>query len=169
MGPTRGYGGHVGRVGALAVALGIGSAMFVGAGTALAEESGTSAAAGSGAAADNTSGTESSGAAASSGSAAEPSAPSPTATTWMVPTSPRSTTRVARAAAPTASAVKAVDADKNGVVNAADFELMAKLARINAAAHTESWVTRFGSLPVVATSFAAGVVATVAITRWFGL
>lgn len=68
-----------------------------------------------------------------------------------------------------ANAMKSLDADKNGVVNAADFELMAKLAKISATAHTESWVTRFGSLPVVASAFAAGVVATVAFVRWFGL
>ncbi|MFN8227055.1 MAG: Ig-like domain-containing protein [Mycobacterium sp.] len=79
MGASRGYAGHVGRVGALAVALGIGSAMFVGAGTALAEESGTtSAGSGSGATAgagnsatSGTSGSDQS--SASSAPAAEPS------------------------------------------------------------------------------------------------
>ncbi len=79
MGASRGYAGHVGRVGALAVALGIGSAMFVGAGTALAEESGTSGS-GSGATAgagtSGTSGTSGSGQSpASSAPAAEPPSP----------------------------------------------------------------------------------------------
>ncbi len=46
MGPSRGSGRYVGRVGALAVALGVGSALFAGAGTALAEESGATSGSG---------------------------------------------------------------------------------------------------------------------------
>lgn len=53
-----------------------------------------------------------------------------------------------------ARARKSLDANGDGKVDAADFEMMAAIARAAAEARTDSWVQRFGSLPV----FGAGVV-----------
>ena len=68
-----------------------------------------------------------------------------------------------------AKAKKTLDADGNGTVDAADFELMAKLAEIAATKQTDSLAARFGTLPLFGAGVAAGVVATVAIVRMFNI
>ena len=72
-------------------------------------------------------------------------------------------------AAAQARAKKALDANNDGKVDAADFELMATIAKTAAEARTDSWVQRFGSLPVFLAGVAAGGgVATFLFVRFGG-
>ena len=63
---------------------------------------------------------------------------------------------------------KALDANADGKVDAADFELMATIAKTAAEARTDSWVQRFGSLPVFLAGVAAGAGAATFLFLRFG-